>query len=304
MNRLAFFLVIIFFSKMNAFGQKANDTILADFYNKTIECTLRDSSFAKIFNAEQQKYGTIYTRVGIDTKFLIKKTDSFRVNYFTNLKEFHKILNKYKGKSVSMRYLSLYYDTTKNDTLDIFAYVGSLTLSRGLSFHRGRIRFKNYLIGYEPINDPLRNNVEVPKARVILNNGEWSYHDCNDILLLFQKRYWGYGKIKSEVIKNNFDTCRIPENVEKINNWLEKNIVYPKECIFDGIEGDLIIEFTIDENGKINTYNIIQGLRKDLNDELLKSLERIPKYWGKRRCNNIYGEQYKLIFLIKYRIKI
>ena len=52
-----------------------------------------------------------------------------------------------------------------------------------------------------------------------------------------------------------------------------KHIKYPKKAVDEGISGTVVIYFDIDKNGHSSNYQIIKGVRKDLDDEALRAVK-------------------------------
>ena len=64
--------------------------------------------------------------------------------------------------------------------------------------------------------------------------------------------------------------------VEKFINYVMKNIKYPEEAAEKGIEGRIIIQFTVDKTGKIKNIKIIRGVDKLLDDEAIRVIKNAP----------------------------
>jgi protein TonB len=59
-------------------------------------------------------------------------------------------------------------------------------------------------------------------------------------------------------------------------DWLERNLKYPAAAKRMGIEGTVIVEFTVDENGKISDAAIFESLHRLCDREALRLIKIMP----------------------------
>lgn len=57
------------------------------------------------------------------------------------------------------------------------------------------------------------------------------------------------------------------------------NLHYPPEAVAKGVYGRVIIAFTIDENGHVRDYKVVQGLGSGLDEEALRVIKLLPNDW-------------------------
>lgn len=55
---------------------------------------------------------------------------------------------------------------------------------------------------------------------------------------------------------------------------LQRNISYPPRAFRDRVEGRVIVEFIVDEKGKVRNPKIIKGVRNDINREALRAISK------------------------------
>jgi periplasmic protein TonB len=67
--------------------------------------------------------------------------------------------------------------------------------------------------------------------------------------------------------------------IEYLNNELH----YPENCIRDSISGVVIVEFVIEENGKITNAKVTKSVDPDLDKEALRFVENFPDWIWKTR---------------------
>ena len=65
---------------------------------------------------------------------------------------------------------------------------------------------------------------------------------------------------------------------EELNKYLMQNFNYPVRARENGIEGEMRVEFDIDENGKVSNVRITKGVHKSLNNELKATIESMPPW--------------------------
>lgn len=65
--------------------------------------------------------------------------------------------------------------------------------------------------------------------------------------------------------------------------WIKQNKVYPQEAIAKGIEGRVIVKFTIEEDGTVSNGKILSGVDPLLDNEALRLVSIMPKWSPGRR---------------------
>ena len=69
-----------------------------------------------------------------------------------------------------------------------------------------------------------------------------------------------------------------PGGQEALMEWIEQNKVYPQEAIEKGIEGRVIVKFTIEEDGSVTNGKILRGVDPLLDNEALRLVSIMPKW--------------------------
>ncbi len=54
---------------------------------------------------------------------------------------------------------------------------------------------------------------------------------------------------------------------------------YPKEAYKNGIEGDVLVSFTIDEKGRTSNYKIVKGISYSCDEEAIKNMQKTDGHW-------------------------
>ena len=73
-----------------------------------------------------------------------------------------------------------------------------------------------------------------------------------------------------------------PVNPETFKDFLEKWVYqylkYPQEAVRDGIQGRVLVDFVIDESGKVTRAKVIKGVDPLLDEEALKVINASPPW--------------------------
>ncbi|MBR4885802.1 MAG: energy transducer TonB [Muribaculaceae bacterium] len=91
-----------------------------------------------------------------------------------------------------------------------------------------------------------------------------------------------------------------PGGQEALMEWIEQNKVYPQEAIDKGIEGRVIVKFTVEEDGTVTNGKIVRGVDPLLDKEALRLVSIMPKW--KPGMNN--GEVVRCFFTLPITFKL
>ena len=79
-----------------------------------------------------------------------------------------------------------------------------------------------------------------------------------------------------------------PGGMGECMKFLAKNIKYPIECLKQGIQGRVIVQFIVDKDGKVRKPKVVHGNHPDLNQEALRVTRLLPKWKpGKVKGENV-----------------
>ena len=81
--------------------------------------------------------------------------------------------------------------------------------------------------------------------------------------------------------------------------WIEQNKVYPQEAIAKGIEGRVIVKFTVEEDGSVTNGKIMKGVDPLLDNEALRLVSIMPKWKPARLDDKDIRTMYNLPLLFK-----
>ncbi len=104
-----------------------------------------------------------------------------------------------------------------------------------------------------------------------------------------QQRYLA----KRDLLAMQFDKPALFANGnESISNFVKNNLQYPQDARQYGIEGTVVVNFTVDSTGKVVNPGIEKGISWDLNESALKLIEQMPLWKPQTQFGkNIASEQ-------------
>ena len=63
----------------------------------------------------------------------------------------------------------------------------------------------------------------------------------------------------------------------EFRNWVQKNVDYPQIALENGIQGNVVVQFVVDTNGRLINFRILQSPDKTLSDATIAVLEEANK---------------------------
>ncbi|MCM1153126.1 MAG: energy transducer TonB [Muribaculum sp.] len=66
--------------------------------------------------------------------------------------------------------------------------------------------------------------------------------------------------------------------------WLSNNVRYPEAAQQNGVQGRVIVKFVVEKDGSIGSPTIVKGVDRDLDQEALRVVKKMPK-WQPGRNN-------------------
>ena len=69
-----------------------------------------------------------------------------------------------------------------------------------------------------------------------------------------------------------------PGGLTKLVAFAKNNIKYPKKAIDDHVEGSVVLQFVIDEKGKVTNGKIIESVRADIDSVCVGMLKKMPDW--------------------------
>ena len=73
-------------------------------------------------------------------------------------------------------------------------------------------------------------------------------------------------------------------DLSKFRNWVQTHVKYPQIALENGIQGNVVIKFVVEKDGKLSNIQVLQSPDKTLSDAAVQVLQRSPKWKpGKQR---------------------
>ena len=73
-------------------------------------------------------------------------------------------------------------------------------------------------------------------------------------------------------------------DLSKFRNWVQSNVKYPQIALENGIQGNVVIKFVVEKDGKLSNIQVLQSPDKTLSDAAVQVLQKSPKWKpGKQR---------------------
>lgn len=72
--------------------------------------------------------------------------------------------------------------------------------------------------------------------------------------------------------------AEFPGGPAAMMKWLSNNIRYPESAQQNGISGRVVVKFVVEKDGSIGSPSIVKGVDRDLDQEALRVVKRMPKW--------------------------
>lgn len=72
--------------------------------------------------------------------------------------------------------------------------------------------------------------------------------------------------------------AEFPGGQAAMMKWLSNNIRYPESAQQNGISGRVVVKFVVEKDGSIGQPSIVKGVDRDLDQEALRVVKRMPKW--------------------------
>jgi len=96
--------------------------------------------------------------------------------------------------------------------------------------------------------------------------------------------------------KRELDQCAR----RKMMQFLSRNIEYPESAVAKGIEGQVILKFTVEKNGSVNNIRILRNPGEGLGEEAKRVVRLMPAWRpGQQRGKNV-----RVDFVLPVRFKL
>ena len=86
-----------------------------------------------------------------------------------------------------------------------------------------------------------------------------------------------------------------------LENWVYKYLKYPEEAVRQGIQGKVLVDFIIDEKGKMTNVQVLKGVDPLLDEEALRVIKASPDW----KAGSVLGKKVKaeLSMYVEFRLQ-
>ena len=71
---------------------------------------------------------------------------------------------------------------------------------------------------------------------------------------------------------------KFPGGEEELKQFLSLNLKYPNEALQNKIEGEVVVSFKIDSDGRISDINTLKGLGYGCDEEAVRVVKQMPQW--------------------------
>ena len=83
-------------------------------------------------------------------------------------------------------------------------------------------------------------------------------------------------------------------DLSKFRNWVQSNVKYPQIALENGIQGNVVIKFVVEKDGKLSNIQVLQTPDKTLADAAVQVLQKSPKWKPGKQRNQTVRVKYTL----------
>ncbi|MEB2777190.1 energy transducer TonB [Algoriphagus sp. D3-2-R+10] len=104
-----------------------------------------------------------------------------------------------------------------------------------------------------------------------------------------------FAQTESEKVHKEVDEMPTPPNgINGWNSYLAKNMKYPKAAREANVEGKVVVAFVVQETGEISNVEIIRGIGKGCDEEVMRLVKESPKWKPGKKDGEIVKTQMML----------
>jgi TonB family protein len=107
---------------------------------------------------------------------------------------------------------------------------------------------------------------------------------------------------EDDYLAEKVDTTRVYDVVEqmpcfpggnqKMQDFIKKNLQYPKECVEKRLQGRVIIAVVVERNGTLTNIRVVKSVNPALDKEALRIVNLMPKWIPGRQCDKTVRVKY------------
>ncbi|MBR5726068.1 MAG: energy transducer TonB [Muribaculaceae bacterium] len=102
-------------------------------------------------------------------------------------------------------------------------------------------------------------------------------------------------KEKADIIFHSVEQMpQFPGGEAALMKYVQSHINYPREAAVNKIQGRVIVQFVIDEIGKVGEVKVVRSVDKDLDKEAIRVVKSLPKFTPGRQNGKAVSVWYTL----------
>ena len=90
-------------------------------------------------------------------------------------------------------------------------------------------------------------------------------------------------------------------DANEFTKWVNKNLVYPEIAKENGIQGRVILQFTVDTDGSVKNVKVVRGVDSSLDQEAVRIVSRSPKWTPGRQRDRAVKVSYTFPVIFQLR---
>lgn len=87
-----------------------------------------------------------------------------------------------------------------------------------------------------------------------------------------------YGEKSEYAFDELEEKPEFPDGNNGLVKYLSENVKYPKKALEKGICGKVLVQFVIDDKGKVTKVEVLKGVEKTLDKEAVRVIKSMPKW--------------------------
>ena len=131
---------------------------------------------------------------------------------------------------------------------------------------------------------------EMPVAHELINSNPGISNNTGDSTNLDSGPVSGKAPVVTISTATAMEPVRIvdqmPQFLGDLDKYLADNIVYPENAKSAGIQGRVVIQFVVNEDGTVTNLNVMRGIGGGCDEEAFKVIGRMPK-WKPGKNNGV-----------------
>ena len=96
---------------------------------------------------------------------------------------------------------------------------------------------------------------------------------------------------------------QFPGGETALLKYLQENIKYPPKALKDSIQGRVVVQFVVDKAGKVGEVKVVRSVNKDLDDEAVRLIKTLPKFYPGRQNGQAIAVWYTVPVTFKLQDK-